>query len=255
MRPGGLSVGGSERVRNGTRLSKRANRELPSNEVGWLKRLGRYCWQFKREVLLALIGGLLYTAATLVIPLLQRDIIDNVIVARTASVWPLAIGLVIAAAANFAGIFLRRYRGGKLALDVQHAMRTDLFNSLTRLDGARQDEIHTGQLVGRSISDVNMVQQLMQWGPLILGSAMVFIFSLVIMVVLSKAVWVTTLGNPAPLFPYDNPALFSMPLAFATIWIVSLMDKSRRAQRERAAFEAQYVRSETGIGAAGAHAH
>ena len=81
------------------------------------------------------------------------------------------------------------------------------------------------------------------------------LLSAVTMVVLSKAVWVTTFGHPAALFPYDNPALFSMPLAFATIWVVSMMDKSRRAQRERAAFEAQYVRSETGIGASGAHAH
>jgi ATP-binding cassette subfamily B protein len=157
----------------------------PSNETRWLRRLGKYCWQFKREVILALIGGLLYTAASLVIPLLQRNVIDNVIVARNESVWPLAIGLVIAAVTNFVGIFLRRYRGGKLALDVQHSMRTDLFNSLTRLDGARQDEIHTGQLVGRSISDVNMVQQLLQWGPLIISSGLVFIFSIVIMVVLS----------------------------------------------------------------------
>ena len=91
------------------------------------------------------------------------------------------------------------------------------------------------------------------WGAL--AGGLVGLLAAVIMVVLSKAVWVTTLGNPAPIFPYDNPALFSMPLAFATIWVVSLMDRSRRAQRERAAFEAQYVRSETGIGASGAHAH
>ena len=75
------------------------------------------------------------------------------------------------------------------------------------------------------------------------------------MVVLSKAVWVTTMGHPAAIFPYDNPAQFSMSLAFATIFVVSILDKSRRANRERAAFEAQFVRSETGIGAATAHAH
>ncbi len=79
--------------------------------------------------------------------------------------------------------------------------------------------------------------------------------SAVAMVVLSKAVWVTTLGNPAAIFPYDNPALFSMPLAFAGIWLFSKLDTSRRAARERAAFDAQYVRSESGIGAAVAGAH
>ena len=79
--------------------------------------------------------------------------------------------------------------------------------------------------------------------------------SAVLMVVLSKAVWVDTFGFPRGLFPYDNPAFFSMPLAFFGIWAFSKLDSSQRAKVERAAFEAQYVRSETGIGAAGAHVH
>ncbi len=79
--------------------------------------------------------------------------------------------------------------------------------------------------------------------------------SAVLMVVLSKAVWVTTFGHPAAIFPYDNPALFSMPLAFIGIWLVSTLDKSPRADAERAAFDAQFVRSETGIGAVTAHVH
>ena len=77
----------------------------------------------------------------------------------------------------------------------------------------------------------------------------------VVMVVLSKAVWVTTLGHAAAIFPYDNPTLFSMPLAFLTIFLVSKSDTSKRAQAERAAFDAQFVRSETGFGASMAHAH
>ena len=77
----------------------------------------------------------------------------------------------------------------------------------------------------------------------------------VVMVVLSKAVWVDTFHHAAALFPYDNPAIFSMPLAFAGIWAFSKMDNSLRARREIASFDAQYVRSETGIGASGAHVH
>ncbi|GJD29858.1 Cation/acetate symporter ActP [Methylobacterium adhaesivum] len=91
------------------------------------------------------------------------------------------------------------------------------------------------------------------WGALIGG--FVGLFAAVGMVVLSKAVWVTTFGNPVAIFPYDNPALFSMPLAFLTIYVVSKLDNTARAKRERALFDAQFVRSETGIGASGAHAH
>ena len=77
----------------------------------------------------------------------------------------------------------------------------------------------------------------------------------VVMVVLSKAVWVDVLHYPAAVFPYSNPAIFSMPIAFLGIWLFSTLDKSRRGNLERAAFDAQFVRSETGIGALGAHAH
>ncbi|HEX2136269.1 MAG TPA: cation acetate symporter [Microvirga sp.] len=81
------------------------------------------------------------------------------------------------------------------------------------------------------------------------------LISAVVMVVLSKAVWVTTFGYQREIFPYDNPAIFSVTIAFLGIWIFSKLDASQRAKAEQAAFEAQYVRSETGIGAAAAHVH
>ena len=79
--------------------------------------------------------------------------------------------------------------------------------------------------------------------------------SAVVFVVLSKAVWVVVLGNPAPIFPYEQPALFSMPLAFFVTWLVSVLDRSATASREREDFEDQYVRAQTGFGAAAASAH
>jgi cation/acetate symporter len=79
--------------------------------------------------------------------------------------------------------------------------------------------------------------------------------SAVVMVVLSKAVWVQTFGFPKEVFPYDNPAVFSIPIAFLGIWAFSKLDASQRAKAEIEAFDAQYIRSETGIGASAAHAH
>ena len=77
----------------------------------------------------------------------------------------------------------------------------------------------------------------------------------VLLVVFSKSVWVTVLGNAQALFPYDQPALFSMPLAFLITFIVSSLDNSAEAQAERAAFDDQYVRAQTGFGAAEASSH
>lgn len=73
--------------------------------------------------------------------------------------------------------------------------------------------------------------------------------------ILSPAVWVAVLGNANAVFPYGSPAIFSMPAAFLTIWIVSLLDRSGRAAVDRGGYLAQRVRSETGIGAENASAH
>ena len=81
--------------------------------------------------------------------------------------------------------------------------------------------------------------------------------SSVVLTVLSPAVWEATLGNPkgSALFPYASPALFSMTIGFLGIWIFSLLDSSKRADVDKQGFLAQQVRSETGIGAAGASGH
>ncbi len=136
---------------------------------------------------------MLASAATAVVPLVQRRIIDDVIVTHRQSIWPLAIVLLGTAVLSFAGIYLRRYRGGQLSLDVQYDLRNDLFGALTDLDGARQDEIHTGQLVGRSITDLNMVQSVLSMVPITLGNLMLFVFSFVIMLVLSPVLTLVAL--------------------------------------------------------------
>ncbi|MCL6693472.1 cation/acetate symporter [Pseudomonas citronellolis] len=76
-----------------------------------------------------------------------------------------------------------------------------------------------------------------------------------VLVVLSPTVWVTVLGHAKALFPYDHPALFAMPLAFGMIVVVSKLDRSARADRDREGFEDQRVRAETGLGIATALSH
>ena len=79
----------------------------------------------------------------------------------------------------------------------------------------------------------------------------------VTLTVLSANVWEAVLHNPkgsAP-FPYSSPAIFSMTLAFFTIWLVSILDNSEQAKKERALFPDQLIRSETGLGASTASSH
>ena len=190
----------------------RPSRGRDSEGDRWLRRLTVYCWRYRRNFILALSGALLATVVTAAIPLIQRTIIDDVIVTHSRSIWPLALALLVAAAAGFGFTFMRRYSGGKLSLDVQHDLRTEMLGALSRLDGARQDEIHTGQLVSRSISDINMIQGLLSFLPITIGSALLFVVSIVIMLSLSPlltvvalavapALWVIALRSRRKLFP------------------------------------------------------
>ncbi|WP_245552784.1 cation acetate symporter [Brachymonas chironomi] len=81
------------------------------------------------------------------------------------------------------------------------------------------------------------------------------LISAVIFVVLSKSVWVDVLHNAAPLFPYTQPALFAMPVAFLLAYIFSKTDGSVKGKKEIEAFDDQYVRAQTGFGAAAASNH
>jgi cation/acetate symporter len=59
-------------------------------------------------------------------------------------------------------------------------------------------------------------------------------------------------GLSEPLFPLRNPGLVSIPLGFLAVLIGSLLYRDRRAEEM---WEELYVRSNTGIGRAGASAH
>nr|WP_279162735.1 cation acetate symporter [Plesiomonas shigelloides] len=77
----------------------------------------------------------------------------------------------------------------------------------------------------------------------------------VTLMILGPTVWVKVLGHAEAIFPYEYPALFSMAVAFIGIFFFSITDKSRSAQEEHAKFLPQFVRSQTGIGAAKASSH
>lgn len=96
-------------------------------------------------------------------------------------------------------------------------------------------------------------QRLTTRGAFIGGS--VGLLTAVLCMIFGPTIWVDILGHTEAIFPYKHPALFSMSAAFITIVIVSILDKSTSAKEEALAFEDQYVRSQTGLGAEGAANH
>ncbi|MGW6392137.1 ABC transporter ATP-binding protein [Streptomyces sp. NPDC055103] len=152
---------------------------------GWARRLTGYAWHYKANVVLALGSSLLGMAVLALVPLVTKVIIDDVIGTKTRDlgVWT---GLLIGAAVLvYVLTYVRRYYGGRLALDVQHDLRTDMFGTITRLDGRRQDELSTGQVVGRATSDLQLIQGLLFMLPMTIGNILLFVISLAVMAWLS----------------------------------------------------------------------
>ncbi|MFE9216522.1 ABC transporter ATP-binding protein [Streptomyces lavendulae] len=152
---------------------------------GWGRRLAAYTWRYRRNVLLALGSSLAGMAVMALVPLVTRVIIDDVVGNKTKDMAPWA-GLFIAAALLvYVMTYIRRYYGGRLALDVQHDLRTDMYDTIARLDGRRQDELSTGQVVGRATSDLQLIQGLLFMLPMTIGNFLLFGISLGVMLWLS----------------------------------------------------------------------
>ncbi|WP_053697865.1 ABC transporter ATP-binding protein [Streptomyces sp. NRRL F-5755] len=166
----------------------------PSRQGGWARRLTRLCWQYRKDVLLALGSSLAGMGVMALVPLIPKLIIDDVIVSHERPLAPWATLLVVAALAVYGLTYVRRYYGGRLALDVQHDLRTRMFRSIARLDGHRQDELSTGQVVGRATSDLQLIQSLLFMLPMMIGNVLLFAISLVVMVVLSPLLTVVALA-------------------------------------------------------------
>jgi ATP-binding cassette subfamily B protein len=195
------TTGGRNRVT--TARPRTATKDDP--EQGWLRRLLAYCWLYKRNVLLSLGASLGGMAVTALVPLVPKLIIDDVIVKHDKPLMPWAIALIAAAAVVYVLTYLRRYYGGRLALDVQHDMRNEMFRSIMRLDGRRQDELSTGQVVGRATSDLQLIQGLLFMTPMMIGNLLLFLLSLVVMLLLSPLLTLIALAvAPALWFIADR---------------------------------------------------
>lgn len=156
-----------------------------ATQRGWIRRLIGYMAPHKKHAFIAFgvaIGG---TVLSSFMPLLEKVIVDDVIVRHGQPLWPWLTGLVAMGLARFVLAYFRRYNGGRIALDVQHDLRTAIFRQLQRLDFARHDELQTGQLVSRASSDVALIQGFLQFLPIGIGNALMFVVSLGIMLYLS----------------------------------------------------------------------
>jgi ATP-binding cassette subfamily B protein len=147
----------------------------------------------RRNVALAFGAALAGSAITAATPVVERQIVDNSILAHRSPIAPWLAVLVVFGVMSFGAAYIRRFVGGRVSLDVQYDIRNTIYRQLQRLDFARHDEMRTGQLVSRASSDVGLLQGLLAFLPIMSGNVLLVVASLGVMLWLSPLLTVVSL--------------------------------------------------------------
>lgn len=220
---------GEAMVTGAVQVSATAESGVPGARApGWIRRL--WAESLRHPGTLAGIGGTIVAGALVEVaaPLLTKRALDAAGVGDTGVIGTVAILLALLAVGRFAAAFGRRLLAGRLSLDVQHGLRVRVLRSLQRLDGAGQDALRTGQVVSRSITDLQLVQGLLAMAPLSGMALLQFVLAATVMVWLSPPLAVVALL----VVPGIGLVVYRMrPRLFAATW----------SAQQRAADLAQHV--------------
>jgi ATP-binding cassette subfamily B protein len=153
----------------------------PKEAGGWVRRMAPFLMAHKRNVFTAFGVAIVGQGITALGPLWSKTIVDDVIVNHRRPLAPWLTLLVLTGVASFGLAFVRRYAGGRVALDVQYDLRNAVYERLQRLDFASHDNMQTGQLVSRASSDTALINGMLTFLPIMLGNVVLLIVALVVM--------------------------------------------------------------------------
>ncbi|WP_092629803.1 ABC transporter ATP-binding protein [Actinopolyspora mzabensis] len=163
------------------------------SEPGWIRRLSAACWRHPAAVLLSMGAAVTAVGMEAAVPVFTKVAVDDAVAGSTEGLGWIVAAMLGLGLFRFGAAFVRRYTAGKLAVNVQHDLRRAVFGSVQRLDGGKQDSLRTGQVVSRSISDLQLVNGLLSMLPMAAGTLMLAVFSLAAMLWLSPLLTVIAL--------------------------------------------------------------
>jgi len=179
--------------------ARRLIEPAPPGSGGWIRRLWPFLAARRRDVFLAFGASIVGMGLSALTPLVTKVVVDDVVDDGQGSITPWLVALMGIAVITFIGAYVRRYVGGRVALDVQYDLRTSIFERLQRLDLAGHDRMRTGQLVSRASSDVGLLQGILSFLPITAGNLVTLIVSIVVMAVLSPILTAVALVVRSPI--------------------------------------------------------
>lgn len=157
----------------------------PQGTPSWRRRLLPVLARQRWLLVVTAVLAATHAGVTALLPLIQQNIVDNAIIARSTPLLPWLITLGIAALAVGCLSALWRYLSATVALRVQHDIRNRIYDTLQRLDFAGHSQLQSGQLVSRASSDLRFVQVLIGFVAEIAATSVAIVVSLVVMLRLS----------------------------------------------------------------------
>lgn len=169
-------------------------------EPSWYRKVGVFLKPHRAKLLVSLLASVVSMGALSLIPVVQRAVIDDAILAHHHVLFALLVALLGIGVVRFVTSLVRRFVGGRVSYDVQLDVRNALYEHLQRLDLSVHDGLQTGQLVSRANSDLGLIQQLLAWAPMVIGSLLQALLSLAIMAVLNVPLFLIALVVPVATF-------------------------------------------------------
>lgn len=162
---------------SGTRSGRRGGEV----RVRWVRRLWPFLVRRRRAMVVTFGAGLVGAGVGTAVPVVERKIVDDVILAHRAALTPWLLVLFGLGLAGFVAARLRRLNAARIVLEVSYGLRGAIHEHLQRLDLRAHGDLATGQLVSRANSDVALVVGVLRVVPILSSSLVLMVGSLVVM--------------------------------------------------------------------------
>ncbi|MFW5777201.1 MAG: ABC transporter ATP-binding protein [Spirochaetota bacterium] len=158
---------------------------------------------YKKQIILALLGVLLFTATQLAVPLVIRTTIDEALVSNEASQRALYLaaavfGVVILV--NYAANFIQERLASEIGERVLFDMRRSMFEHLQRISLSFMDKTEVGRLMSRLQGDVHALQQFLESSIFAVGDVVLLTGIIVVILTLHLELGLMTLAIVPVLF-------------------------------------------------------
>ncbi len=147
----------------------------------------------KRTLKWLFIVLIVYSVGLLFIANLTRGMVDNGIVAQTAPLWPYVRYIAFWALWSMVFGFVQQQIAERLSYQIEFDLRVWLYTHIQSAELRRLDALASGQLVTRSLTDVQLVETLLRIFPTLFGFVPVLLAIAVIVIIISPIMGVLTL--------------------------------------------------------------